>query len=137
MPFARITTWFMLRVMKKEARRLAKEVTELYSESKSKNPSVSIIEMAFDQDKLSSLPEDSRRRIETCCETIQGFCYMWALDYGALKGVMNFRSLQFTHYMDRALESQGFPPQSKAQKERILEAMGLKIDRWEDWSGDR
>ena len=44
--------------------------------------------------------------------------------------------MQFTHYMDRELEAQGFPPQSKEQKERILEAMGLRIKGWESITGD-
>jgi hypothetical protein len=92
--------------------------------------------MAFDEEALARISEQSRRRLETCCETVHGFCYMMALDLGRLKGTMNFRSLQFTHYMDKELAAQGFPPQSKKQKERILEAMELRIDGWERWSGD-
>lgn len=61
---------------------------------------------------------------------------MMALDAGRLKGLMNLRSLQFTHYMDKELETQGFPPQSKEQKERILEVMGLRIPRWDEITGD-
>lgn len=135
-----VISWFMQRSMMKEAQRLAKEVALLYPESKSKNPDASEMEiiraMAFDNDKLAQISESSRKRIEICCETIQGFCYMMALDVGILKGNMNFRALQFTYYMDKALEARGFPPQSKEQKERILEAMGLKFDDWEKWSGD-
>ena len=135
-----IINWFMQRSMMKEARRLAREVSILYSESKSANPDASEIEvikrMAFDDERLALISESSRRRIEICCETVQGFCYMMALDVGKLKGLMNFRSLQFTHYMDKALEANGFPPQSKEQKERILEAMGLKFDGWEKWTSD-
>jgi len=135
-----IINWFMQRSMMKEAQRLAKEVTALYPESKSRNPNASEMEiiraMAFDNDKLAQISENSRRRIEICCETVQGFCYMVALDAGKLKGLMNFRALQFTHYMDKALKAKGFPPQSKEQKERVLEAMELRFDGWEKWSGD-
>lgn len=130
----------MQRSMMKEAQRLAKEVAVLYPESKAKNPNASEMEsiraIAFDNEALAQIPDSSRKRIETCCETIQGFCYMIALDAGRLKGLMNFRSLQFTYYMDKALEAQGFPPQSKEQKERILEAMELRFDGWEKWTGD-
>ena len=87
--------------------------------------------MYFDEAKLENISESSRKRIEICCETVQGFCYMIALDVGKFKGWMTFRSLQFTYYMDKALEAQGFPPQSKEQKERILEAMELRIPNWE------
>ena len=61
---------------------------------------------------------------------------MMALDAGRLKGLMNLRSLQFTYYMDKALEAHGFPPQSKEQKERILEVMELRIPRWDKITGD-
>ena len=126
--------------MMREARRLAKEVPRLYDASKSKNPNRPEMEivrgMVFDDTKVAAMPEQSRKRMEICCETVQGFCYMMALDVGHLKGIMNFRSLQFTYYMDKALEIQGFPPQSKAQKERILEAMDLRVDGWENYTGD-
>lgn len=137
-----IINWFMQRSMMKEARRMAEVVTPLYSEAKSRNPNATeaevIKEMAFNifnKEELARIPESSRRRIEICCETVQGFCYMMALDVGRLKGLMNLRSLQFTYYMDRTLEAQGFPPQSKEQKARILEAMELRIDGWEKISG--
>jgi len=126
--------------MRKEARRLAKGVGTLYSDSKSRNPNASeaevIRKMAFDDERLAQIPESSRKRIEICCETVQGLCYMWALDVGRMKGLMNFRSLQFTHYMDKELEAQGFPPQLKEQKERILEVMELRIRGWDRISGD-
>jgi len=130
----------MQRTMMKEARRLAKRVSMLYLESKTKNPNAPEIEvirgMAFDEEKLALIQEDSRNRIDVCCETVQGFCYMMALDVGKLKGLMNFRSLQFTHHMDKELEAKGFPSQSKAQKEHILDVMGLRIDGWDRFSGD-
>lgn len=134
------TNWLMQRSMMKEARKLAKEVAKLYPESKSRNPSAPEMEvirsMAFNEEALASISESSRKRIEICCETVQGFCYMMALDAGRLKGLMNLRSLQFTHYMDKVLEAQGFPPQSKEQKERILEVMELRIPRWDKITGD-
>jgi len=135
-----ISTWLMLRSLQKEARRLAKEAVSMYAESKARNPNASasdiIKDMAFDKEALGRMPEKSRKRLEICCESIQGFCYMVALDVGQFKGLMNMRSLQFTHYMDKELEVVGFQPQSKEQKERILEAMGLRIEGWERLSGD-
>jgi len=49
---------------------------------------------------------------------------------------MNLRQLQFTKYMDDALIAEGFPPQSIQQKERILNAMELNIERWKQITGD-
>ncbi len=126
--------------MLKEAKRLALEVKALYTESKDQNPSATepeiIRAMAFDENALAKIPETSRRRIITCCETIQGFCYLMALDVGKFKKMINLRSLQFTRYMDDALKAQGFPPQTKEQKARILDVMGLKIEGWDRISGD-
>ena len=134
-----IINWFMQRLLWKEARRLAKEVSMIHAKAKSENPSASDKEIllgTFDEDSFSRMSESSRKRIEVCCETVQGFCYMVALDMGKFKGMMNLRSLQFTHYMDRELEALGFPPQSKKQKERILAAIELNIDGWDEITGD-
>lgn len=138
-----IINWFMQRNMNGVARRLAKKITPLYADSKSRNPNATeaevVMDMAYDmfnKEELARTPESSINRIKICCESIQGFCYMMALDAGPLKGLMDFRSLQFTYYMDRELEAQGLPPQSKEQKERILEAIGLRFDGWERFSSD-
>ena len=138
--FMRLNNWFMQRSMKKEAQRLAKQLAVLYRESKAKNPSASEAEViraiVFDNEALSRMSESTRRRVETSCETVQGLCYMAALDMGSLKRLMPFRAVQFTRHMDIALEAQGFPSQSREQKERILEAMELRFDGWDEWSGE-
>ena len=126
--------------MLKEANRVAKECRKLYDVSKANNsdstePEVIRI-MAFSDEEFHKIPEISRIRFEKCCETIQGFCYMMVLDLGKFKGWMNLRSLQFTYYMDKALESQGFPPQTKDQKEEVLEVMELRIRNWDKITGD-
>lgn len=125
----------MHKSMAKEATRMAKEVKKLYAEYKSNNPSASeqeiIFNMAFTEKGLSSISEESANRIRACCESIQGFCYLIVLDTGKFKKMINLRSLQFTSYMDKALLEEGFPPQSKDQKRRILEAMNLAIEEWD------
>ncbi len=119
---------------------MAKIVARKYPESKARNPGASeaavIKDMGFHEGGLAGNTEDALSRIEICCETIQGFCYMAALDAGRMKGMLNIRSLQFTHYMDVELAAAGFPPQTREQKERILEAMELRMDGWERWTGD-
>jgi len=133
----------MLWDFRKKAERLAREIAGLYAECKAENPDASDSEIVkhvaskvLNEEQIAGLPEYLRNRIEICSETVYGLCYLLALDLGSLRHIMNFRSLQFTHYMDKALQSHGFPPQSKEQKERILEAMELRIDGWERWSGD-
>ena len=132
--------WIVQRSMLKEANKIAKECRKRYDESKAKNPNSAesevIRKIYFDDEAFYEIPEHSRIRFEKCCETIQGFCYMEVLDLGKFKGWMISRSLQFTYYMDKALESQGFPPQTKEQKERILEVMEMRIPRWDKITGD-
>ncbi|WP_411814338.1 hypothetical protein [Dehalococcoides mccartyi] len=135
-----IINWIVQHSMRKEANRVAKECRRLYDASKVNNPdsteSELIRKINFNDEEFYNIPENSRIRFEKCCETIQGFCYMIVLDLGKFKGWMNFRSLQFTYYMDKALESQGFPPQTKEQKGKILEVMGLRIPNWDKITGD-
>lgn len=127
----------MHKKMLKEAKKMAKEMYSLYWETKREFPSLSekeiIIRTHFNPDTFERMPESSKKRVSICCETVNGLCYMMALDVGIFKGLMNFRSLQFTKYMDTELEKLNIPRQTKEQKERILEAMELKIDGWEKY----
>lgn len=133
-----LLNFFLQRKMAKEAKRIAQLVKPLYEESKSNNPDATeqrVIQLIiFDDNELSAVSTETRQRIIACCETIQGLCYMMALDIGKFKNMMNFRSLQFTQYMDLALREHGFPDQSKEQKERVLEAMELNVDGWEKYA---
>lgn len=132
-----LINWLVQWDLRREARRLAKVTKEFYKEAKIRMPDASETEvikgMFFDGKKLAELPEKNRKRIELCCQTVNGFCYMMALDFGRFKNLMNFRSLQFTSYMDRELIARGFPKQTIDQKREILEVMGLAIDGWEKW----
>lgn len=116
---------------------MAKVTDEFYKEAKIRMPDASetevIKEMFFDEKTLAEFPEKNRKRIEFCCQTVNGFCYMIALDFGRFKNLMNFRSIQFTSYMDCELIARGFPKQTIDQKGEILEVMGLAIDGWEKW----
>jgi len=135
-----LINWIVQRIMQKEAKRLAKLVSELYPEAKEKMPNTTETEiiksMLFDKDSLSKSSQETKEKIDACCKTINGFCYMVALDIGKFKGWMNFRSLQFTSYMDREIINAGFPKQSIDQRREILEAMDLAIDGWQEITGD-
>ena len=119
----------MQKALKKEAKRLAKEAAEIFSEIKNKTGDSSTQEIILDifssKEKLAELPESSREKIKTYCKTVNGFCYMMGLGTGPFKNLINIRSLQFTNYVDQELKKEGFPKQSIKQKEEILEAMEL------------
>lgn len=119
--------YLMQRQLKKEAKRLAKEALESFSELRTRKESIQeiILEKVMEEEGLTKISESSRERIKTCCKTVNGFCYMMALDTGPLKKLINIRSLQFTEYMDEELKKLGFPDQTTEQKKEILEAMEL------------
>ncbi len=45
---------------------------------------------------------------------------------GYKKKMINIRSVEFTNYIDEALEKLGYQQQSLAQKKKIIEALGFK-----------
>jgi hypothetical protein len=124
--------------MRREAQRIAKWAAETYPTVKSQNenspePDV-LAKMLFDD--ISDESERFQKKISECCQSMQGLCYLFAMDIGALRGFMNFRCLQFTRYMDYELQSRGFEPQSKETKEKILAALDLNIEGWEKITGE-
>ena len=135
-----LTNWIVQRTLEGEAKRLAKECRKLYDKTKRAMPNASeqsiIINMFGKEEDLPKLSPESQRRIRTCCKSVNGLCYMLALDVGKFEGWMNLRSLQFTAYMDKHLLKEGFPKQSLKVKKEILEAMGLAIDGWEEITND-
>ena len=126
----------MQRVMKREAKRIAKKVAKQYPVIKAQNPDYSETEIlqkiiSNDLNNLSGASEGLRNHIKKCCTSVEGLCYMIAMDMGALKGAMKFRCLQFTRYMDAELYARGFKPQSKETKEALLKELELLIDGWD------
>ena len=126
----------MQRSMKKEAKRVAKIIKVEYERAKQSMFNASEVEVVrsifFNEEKFAKLSEEFKKRVNICCKTINGLCYMMVLDVGVLKGAINLRSLQFTTFMDRELEAIGFPVQSHEQKREILEVMDLAIKDWEN-----
>lgn len=132
-----VVNWIVQKSMVGEAKRIAKWARKTYDEVKEANrlsdKDIHIM-MVGDKDKLDSLKAETRQYIETCCQTIEGLCYMMAMDFGNLKGSMNFRLLQFTKYMDYYLYSLGFNPQTKEQKEDVLKALKIYSKDWEEYT---
>ena len=132
-----IVNWIVQTLMIREARRIAKWAREGYDSIKAENPDLSdpdiYLRMGFDIDKFNSLKSETKEYIRNNCQTIEGLCYMMAMDLGKLKGFMVFRLIQFTGYMDYYLYSLGFKKQTKAQKEKILRNMHIYSDNWEEW----
>lgn len=133
-----LMNWIVQRSMKREAKRIAKWAAESYPIAKSQNaksPEPDVLAKMLFED-ISEESERLQKKINDCCQSIQGLCYMFAMDIGALRGFMNFRCLQFTRYMDYELQSRGFEPQSKEMKEKVLAALDLNIEGWEKITGE-
>ena len=131
-----IMNWIVQKTMINEARRIAKYTRKKYDFVKRENPNLNdtelYIRMVFDIDKFNNLGDEPKNYIRNCCQTIEGLCYMLAMDAGKLKGFMVFRLVQFTKYMDYYLYSLGFKKQTKEQKERILKTLGIYLEGWEE-----
>ena len=124
------------RVMKREAKQLAKWAAKTYPVVRAQHPTddkVTVHKRMFmgDPQKLDSKSERIQRRVNKCCTSVQGLCYMLAMDCGALQGFLVFRCLQFTQYMDAELSARGFDMQTPSAKKEVLEALDLLIDGWE------
>ena len=137
-----IINWLVQRSMRGEAKRIAKWAKENYDETKTKYPELNekdiYLRMIFgDMKAFNDMEEKYRRRAEKSCQTIEGLCYMMAMDVGNLKGWMKFRLIQFTRYMDYCLYDLGFEKQTKEQKETIMKAMDIYAENWEEWTGEK
>jgi len=131
-----IMNWIVQKTMINEARRIAKWARKKYDFVKRENPNLNdtelYIRMVFDIDKFNNLGDEPKNYIRNCCQTIEGLCYMLAMDAGKLKGFMVFRLVQFTKYMDYYLYSLGFKKQTKVQKESILKTLDIYLEDWEE-----
>ncbi len=78
--------------------------------------------------ELTSMPEEASSLLSTCCQSIEGLCYMKAMVTGPLKGFSVLRCLQFTKYMDCELSLRGFNTQTKEIKQSILQKLNLLVD---------
>lgn len=135
--FLKFNNWIHQWYMRRGARRIADWARSTFDELKNNNPDQdnNIIRqhMLFDEDKLNNLSDDLRKHIEICCQSIEGACYMGALEMGEFNKWMNFRCLQFTVYMDYELHNRGFKAQSLDAKKEILQELDLLFDGWEQW----
>jgi len=131
-----IMNWIVQKTMINEARRIAKWARKKYDIVKRENPNLNDTElhirMVFDIDKFNNLSDEPKNYIRNCYQTIEGLCYMLAMDEGKLKGFMVFRLIQFTKYMDYYLYSLGFKKQTKAQKESNLKTLDIYLEDWEE-----
>jgi len=131
-----IMNWIVQKTMINEARRIAKWARKKYDFVKRENPNLNDIElhirMVFDIDKFNNLSDESKNYIRNCCQTIEGLCYMLAMDSENIKGFMVLWLVQFTKYMDHYLYSIGFKKQTKDQKESILKTLDIYLEDWEE-----
>jgi len=131
-----VINWFTQKALINEARRIAKWARENYNSVKIEYPNLNDTElhirMLFDIDKFNNLKDDPKNYIKNCCQTIEGLCYMLAMDSGNLKGFMVLRLVQFTKYMDHYLYSLGFKKQTKEQKEIVLKTLDIYLENWEE-----
>ena len=131
-----IINWFIQKNLMNEAKSIAKWARKQYDDIKIESPYLNdteiFIKMSFDMEKFNNLKDDHKDYIRKCCKTIEGLCYMIAMDSERFKGFMILRLIQFTKYMDNYLYSLGFNKQTRGQKESILKTLGIYLEGWEE-----
>ncbi len=123
------------RMLKKEAARTTKLVLEEYNALKTKTPSAKegdVLRQTFydiwgisSEEDLRKFKEKTVRKIQICCKSLHGVCYLVALDGPSGHGLMASRCLQFTYYIDRELERNGVANLSYAEKLEVLLVLEL------------
>lgn len=121
------------RKYKREARKITDRIALAYPRSLALQPDaeehIVIRSIFLEEMGYQAVPEDSKEQVEACCKTVNGLSYLLALHFSpVLNNAPGFLILQFTDYLDRGLESLGFPPQSPEEKEEILKALKLVSD---------
>ena len=135
-----LTNRVVQRAMEKRADRIAKWASETYPVVKGQNQGLTEQEIHLRMlpggDRPEELSEQTRHVMDECSKSIEGICYMVAEIAGVTKDLMNFRVLQLTTLIDRALYARGFKRQSTATKERILAALDLPLEDWQTVAGE-
>jgi hypothetical protein len=129
-----LNNFIQQKILKNEAKRLAVWAAEKYPVVKAQNPHADEREIhkliwLGDLSVLAGRPEHTLLKIDNCCESINGLCYMLSMEVGALKGALALRCRQFTEYMDRELLARGFAQQTPETKRRVLRALGLDTSK--------
>ena len=132
-----LINWMVQRALRSQAKHIAEWAKETYPVVKAQNEGLPehIVHQKMLDDDFSGLSPEAKHRLEECSQTIEGLCYLMADMSGATKGLMSFRCLQLTTHIDAALYAHGFKRQTKERKERILTALDLPLDNWEEWAG--
>ena len=130
--------FFTRRKYKREAQKIADLIALAYPRNLALQPDADehdvLISIFLDEMGYQTIPEASKDQVAACCQTVNGLGYLLAMEFSqTVKNSNNLKVLQFTKYLDNALESLGFPRQSMEQKEEILKALELDVARWKEW----
>ncbi|MFH1661963.1 MAG: hypothetical protein ABIA02_02620 [Candidatus Falkowbacteria bacterium] len=123
------------RMLKKIAKGVTQLVLEEYDVCKSKNPLAEdgdVLRRTFysiwgisSEENLKKFKEKTIHKIDVCCGSVHGVCYLVALDGPSGQGLMISRCLQLTYYIDKELEKRGFAKLDFNKKLEILEPLEL------------
>ena len=132
----KLNNWFVEQfVFKKQAKNIVKYFAKGYYIGKDEQPGWSdlgiFIRLALGYDEIFNntfgSPEgflaecNEKEFLEECFKTVNGTCYLMAVWPDVVYGIQGWRVQKMAEYIDRELIARGFPPQSKEQKERIID----------------
>ena len=122
-------TYLIKRQLKKDAERLAKTFSEKFPNLKNEDDKIVVqktLMETFDKNIIKDWTKEERDFLQICCKTPNGYCYMMGFNDGYKKKMMNIRSIEFTNYVDEALQKLGYRQQSLKQKRETVDVLGFK-----------
>jgi hypothetical protein len=124
-----IINWIMHRSMRKWAEALVKWATDTYRSLRAQNPDLSDREIfAMMLDERGRFPGGDKDRdviLDRYGSSLNGLCYFLGLNAQKMKGMMVLRCVQFTEYVDLALQSHGFHKPTDETRQRYFKTLGL------------
>lgn len=124
-----IINWLMHRSMKNHAESLVKWATESYQLIHKNQPDLSerdVLRNMLDQRiRFPGGNTDREIILDRYGSSLNGLCYYLGLNSQRMKGTMVFRCVQYTEYIDIALQKKGFKKPADEIKKRYFQTLGL------------
>lgn len=132
----RIINWLVHRNMRNAANELAKWAFELFQALRTAQPNIgereTFRQMLDQRGRFPGGDADREKVLDRYGSSIHGLCYFIGLNSSLMKDMMVSRCIQYTQYIDLALERYGVNPVSPALRREYFEKLRLPIEAVEE-----
>ncbi|OGX33583.1 MAG: hypothetical protein A3I43_01300 [Omnitrophica WOR_2 bacterium RIFCSPLOWO2_02_FULL_50_19] len=131
-----IINWLIHRNMLNAANELAKWAFELFQSLRAAQPNIddreTFRQMLDQRGRFPGGAADREKVLDRYGSSLHGLCYFIGLNSPLMKGMMISRCIQYTQYVDRALEKYGANPLPVSLKREYFEKLRLPVDAAEE-----